>query len=153
MPPYNAPSWRDLATSLEPNVRFAAPATEEELQQVEAALGVSLPVHLRDLLLETDGIHDRTGATIVWRAEEIIKRNLYFRDSDGWEDLYMPFDHLLFFGDNGGGDQFAYPIQVGGSINNYDVLRWVHETDAREWYANRLEVFLEKRLSDECDDC
>ena len=143
MPPYNAPSWRELAASLEPNVRLAAPAAEEELQQVEAAVGVALPEHLREFLLETNGVRDRTGAAVIWSAAEICVKNLYFRDSDGWEDLYMPFDHLLFFGDNGGGDQFAYPIQVGGSINNYDVFRWVHETDAREWYAARLEQFLE----------
>ena len=130
MPPYNAASWRDLAARLQPEIRFAAPATEEELQRAEAAVRVALPKHLRELLLEMNGVRDRTGAAVIWSAAEIHERNLYFRDTDGWEELYMPFDHLLFFGDDGGGDQFAYPIQMDGSINRSDIFRWNHETDA-----------------------
>jgi hypothetical protein len=58
----------------------------------------------------------------------------------------MPFDHLLFFGDDGGGDQFALSIQADGVIHKYDIYRWEHETDARSWFASGLEQFLAKRL-------
>jgi hypothetical protein len=63
--------------------------------------------------------------------------------------LYMPFDHLLFFGDYGGGDQFAFPIHADGEIHKLDIFRWDHETDARSWYAGGLEQFFEHRFARE----
>nr|WP_280703686.1 hypothetical protein [Kitasatospora sp. GP82] len=44
----------------------------------------------------------------VWAIEQIVEQNLYFRSDGSFARLYMPFDALLFFGDNGGGDQFAF---------------------------------------------
>lgn len=38
----------------------------------------------------------------------------------------MPFDSLLFFGDNGGGDQFALVV----APERDDIFVWGHETDA-----------------------
>jgi hypothetical protein len=41
-------------------------------------------------------------------VQEIIERNTEFRQSADFAELYMSFDQLMFMGDNGGGDQFAY---------------------------------------------
>ncbi|MFC8033052.1 hypothetical protein ACFUVU_09590 [Streptomyces griseoincarnatus] len=41
----------------------------------------------------------------------------------------MPFDSLLFFGDNGGGDQFALVV----AQERDDVFVWDHETGSRMW--------------------
>lgn len=38
------------------------------------------------------------------------KDNLFFRTFGDYKDIYMPFDHLLFFSDNGCGDLFGFKI-------------------------------------------
>jgi hypothetical protein len=58
----------------------------------------------------------------------------------------MSFDHLLFFGDDGGGNPFAFAILADGRIHKEDVFRWDHETDERAWFAGGLEGFIENRL-------
>jgi hypothetical protein len=59
----------------------------------------------------------------------------------------MPFDHLLFFGDAGNGDQFAFSIQADGAIHRPDVFAWNHEDDSRVWVAPTLKVFFERSLA------
>jgi hypothetical protein len=145
MPPLNAKSWRQLISSAVPDAEFANTASEQQLAAVEHALGIQLPPELRELLLELNGLRGNYGAEIVWPAEEIHKRNQEFRTSEAFKELYMPFDNLLFFGDDGGGDQFAFPIHRDGLIHKRDVFRWKHETDERIWLANCLEVFFERK--------
>ncbi|MEU9917381.1 SMI1/KNR4 family protein [Streptomyces sp. NPDC051001] len=48
--------------------------------------------------------------------------------------LYMPFDALLFFGDNGGGDHFAFVQRP----QRPDIFVWEHESDSRRWVAGDL---------------
>ncbi|HVR11303.1 MAG TPA: SMI1/KNR4 family protein, partial [Thermoanaerobaculia bacterium] len=114
---------------------------------VEQKLGVRLPQALRELLLESDGVTADNGSSVVWPLADIQRRNQEFRRTESFRDLYMPFDHLLFFGDDGGGDQFAFAIQADGRIHNPDVFRWEHETDARSWFASHLESFFSHRLN------
>ena len=64
----------------------------------------------------------------------------------------MPFDHLLFFGDDGCGDQFAFAIQADGLIHKGSIFRWEHESDARSWFAARMEQFFENRLKKAADE-
>ena len=58
----------------------------------------------------------------------------------------MPFDPLLFFGDAGNGDQFAYAIHEA-QVRRNDIFAWDHETDSRTWVAPSLERYLEWWLS------
>jgi hypothetical protein len=48
----------------------------------------------------------------------------------------------LFFGDNGGGDQFAFVLRD----DRRDIFVWNHETDSRHWVAGHLEDYLTHAL-------
>ncbi|MFF9813532.1 SMI1/KNR4 family protein [Streptomyces sp. NPDC014006] len=86
---------------------FRDPVLSVDLEEAERSLGESLPQELKNLLSETDGITGRTSSDAVWSLERIVRDNLRFRRERSFVELYMPFDPFLFFGDNGGGDQFA----------------------------------------------
>jgi hypothetical protein len=103
---------------------------------------VALPEELRTLLEEADGIVGEYGLGVVWPIARIIEDNLTFRGSKEFRDLYMPFDCLLFFGDAGNGDQFAYSL-AGGEIRRDDIFAWDHENDSRTWVAPSLSTYLE----------
>lgn len=132
-------------------VECEPPATENRIAAAEQALGVRFPAPLRELLLETDGITDEYGSQVIWPVAEIERQNRHFRMNPGFRDLYMPFDNLLLFGADSGGDHFAFAIHADGRIHKRDVYRWEHETDARSWFAGRLERFLERVLKSEDD--
>jgi|SRR5580765_574010 len=149
MSPFNAPSWKTLVTSVAPDAEFGEPATETRLSALEQTLGVHLPEEFRQLLLEFDGLIADFGADVVWSVAQIEKQNRLFRTEKSFRTLYMPFDNLLFFGDDGGGDQFAFPIHADGEIHKLDIFRWEHETDARSWYAGSLEQFFDHRFARE----
>jgi hypothetical protein len=149
MPPFNAPSWKKLTKGYARDAKFGRPASEAQLAAVEQSLSIRLPDSLRDFLLEADGLTADYGSGVIWSAADIQKRNQEFRTLASFRDLYMPFDHLLFFGDHSGGDQFAFAIHADGQVHKHDVFRWDHETDSRSWFAGHLEQFLEKRLKKE----
>lgn len=115
---------------------FAAvpPASTDAIEHCENTLAVTLPEQLRTLLLHSNGLFDSTECSLIWSVEEIEQKNIEFRAQEAFVELYMPFDHLLFFGDTGGGDQFAVPI-LGGEIRGQDVFLWNHENDSRTWIA------------------
>lgn len=80
------------------------------LAAAEQRLGRGLPAQLTALLLETDGVVGAYAKDVVWSLDRIVEQNLLFWAPDTFPGLYMPFDPLLFFGDNGGGDQFAFVL-------------------------------------------
>jgi len=140
--------WRQAALEAFPDVRFTQPTTDSALVEAERQLGRSLPHELRQLLLESNGVIGRTGVDTVWSIEQIVERNLYFRSDSSFAELYMPFDPFLFFGDNGGGDQFAFvqtPVRP-------DVFVWEHESDSRRWVAGGLGDYLRRSLATVGDD-
>jgi len=148
MPTFDALSWRTFVTTRGDGCALGPPTSEKRLTETETALGISLPTQLRDLLREADRIVDRLGADVVWPPERLVDENRRMRTDDGLRDLYMPFDHLLFFGEEGGGDLFAFAVHGDGIVHKLDIFRWDHETDAREWYADRMERYLEQRIRD-----
>ena len=152
MPPFSEPSWKQVARSHAPDAKFGRPASESQLVSVEQTLGVRLPDLLREFLLEADGVTADYSSGVIWSVADIQKRNLEFRTFADFRELYMPFDHLLFFGDDGSGDQFAFAIHADGQIHKHEVFRWEHETDARSWFAAELEQFFETRLKKTHDD-
>lgn len=152
MPPFNAPSWKLLTERYARDAEFHPPATESQLAAVEEALRIRLPDLLREFLLEADGATADYGSDVIWSTADIQKHNQEFRTFADFRERYMPFDHLLFFGDGGNGDQFAFAIHADGQIHNHDVFCWDHETDARSWFAGGLEQFLETRLKKEHGD-
>jgi hypothetical protein len=139
--------WRELAQEFS-NVELNAPAPEEALSLIEEQLGQEIPSSLRSLLAETDGVNAEYGTEVVWSAEKIIAENTSIRSHEQFRTLYMPFEPLLFFGDNGGGDQFAF-VRVP---ERDDVFVWDHETDSRNWISPSLEQFLRSALGSDGDE-
>ncbi|MEM7244506.1 MAG: SMI1/KNR4 family protein [Acidobacteriota bacterium] len=120
-------------------------ASSVALDEAESELGVAWPPSLRELLAASDGLQGAHGVGVVWSVGRIVRDNRAFRDSADFRELYMPFEHLLFFGDAGDGDQFAFPI-LAGAIRSEDVFVWRHETDSRAWLAPSLERYLRVAL-------
>ncbi|MET8211369.1 SMI1/KNR4 family protein [Streptomyces sp. NPDC005373] len=139
--------WRELASEFT-DVELQDPATPDSLTVVEEQLGQPLPEALRQLLLETDGIKADYGTEVVWAAEKILEENRSVRSNEEFRSLYMPFDALMFFGDNGGGDQFAFVR----TPDRADVFVWDHETDSRIWVAPSLKQYLRNTLGSDGDD-
>jgi hypothetical protein len=137
--------WKEKIIEINKECTFYGGALESDLLEVEEKLNTKLPVQLKEVLLETDGVTAEYGERLIWSASEIIKHNIEFRENSDFKELYMPFDHLLFFGD-GGGDQFAYGIIDGEVKNEYNIYRWDHETDGRCWDSFWLDQYFEKRL-------
>ena len=138
--------WLELISKLEQDSNFHSPATLYDVVSVESELEISLPKELKDLLEESNGVEGVYGLGLIWNTERIKRDNLAFRASAHFKDLYMPFDHLLFFADAGNGDQFAFAI-LNREIRNPDIFVWNHENDSREWIAPSLEKHLEWWLS------
>lgn len=139
--------WKELAAEACDDAEFAPPATPVAIDEIERQLGQQVPSDLRGLLLETDGVRGNY-VWAVWTAEQIASENASFRSNADFAELYQPFDTLLFFGDNRGGDQFAFiPADPGAGI-----IVWGHETDVRREVAKELAEYLRQILSSEGDD-
>ncbi|MEX0725850.1 MAG: SMI1/KNR4 family protein [Planctomycetaceae bacterium] len=134
--------WKDLVESLTDHCLFFTPALWADVTSSEDKLGIRFPDELRDLLFQSNGIEGEYGLGLVWPVERIVRDNDRFRTNTDFRDLYMPFDSLLFFGDAGNGDQFAFSI-VGGAIRRTDVFAWNHENDSRQWVAPSLAKYVE----------
>jgi hypothetical protein len=141
-------SWKKYVATLTDDVSFGPLAGKKGFSDAENELGLALPDDLKLLLQECDGVVADYGAEIVWSTMEMRRRNQEIRSADGFRCLYMPFENLLFFGDDGGGDLFAFAVQANGAINRPDIFRWDHETDARNWFASDLRDFFGRRLGD-----
>ncbi|MGI5350561.1 SMI1/KNR4 family protein [Streptomyces sp. CA-250714] len=140
--------WREIAGQAFPEAEFGAPADAARVTAAEHRLGCSLPPELGSLLRETDGIVGRYGVETVWPLERIVEDNLRFWSDSSFAELYMPFEALLFFGDNGGGDQFAFVRRPPRA----DIFVWEHEDDSRRWAAPDLQTYLRRSLAAEGDD-
>ena len=135
-------TWKEWVQSLKPHCDFVAPASWAEVTSAEGKLGVRFPDELRQLLFESNGVQGEYGLGLIWPLERILNDNQSFRANPDFQELYMPFDPLLFFGDAGNGDQFAFPIHKG-CIRRGDVFAWNHEDDSRQWVAPSLSKYLE----------
>ncbi|MDY3557350.1 SMI1/KNR4 family protein [Gemmata sp. JC717] len=124
---------------------FSPPTNAARITAAERVLGAALPSDLRYLLLESNGLVGRHGISLVWPVERIETDNLAFRSNPDFRELYMPFDSLLFVGDDGGGDQFGFRI-LAGEVQPDNVYRWVHENDSRQWFAGELRDYLARAL-------
>jgi cell wall assembly regulator SMI1 len=140
--------WIELAVAAYPQAELAPPASTEAISDIEQRLGVSVPVDLRALLSETDGVLGEYSLDVVWTAKRIADDNARFRADASFADLYQPFDGLLFFGDNGGGDQFAFMTDDLGA----GVVVWEHETDVRRKVADDLADYLRQILTSDGDE-
>lgn len=139
--------WKEAAAEALPEVELRAPVDATALAEAERRLRRSLPAQLTALLMETNGMVGEYGTDVVWSLDRIVEQNLLFWSPDTFPGLYMPFDPLLFFGDNGGGDQFAFVL----TPERPDIFVWDHENDSRLWAARELEDYLHRSLSGDGD--
>ncbi len=138
--------WTDRVKALSPDCEFFSPALWADVTSAEAKLGVRFSDELRQLLFESNGVHGEYGLGLIWPVDRIVKDNLRFRENVAFQELYMPFDPLLFFDDAENGDQFAFSI-LKGEIRRPDVFAWNHEDDSRQWVAPSLAKYLESSLN------
>ncbi|MBL1102018.1 SMI1/KNR4 family protein [Streptomyces coffeae] len=140
--------WREIAGRASSQAGFNDPVDPVDLVEAEQRLGCLLPIELTNLLRETDGIEGPYGEGTVWPLSRIVTDNLHFWSDTSFADLYMPFGALLFFGDNGGGDQFTFVRTPARP----DVFVWQHEDDSRRWVARDLQDYLGRSLADDGGD-
>ncbi|MGG3641152.1 SMI1/KNR4 family protein [Bacillus gobiensis] len=134
-------SWKNYIRNFSEEYHFKDPATRAEVDQIKEELHVQLPNKLLEIFNETNGVFDEYGCPLIWSTAQIIEDNLFFRNFEEYKDIYMPFDHLLFFADAGNGDLFAYII-LNGSVQTDDIYVWNHEDDSRTWISPSLEDFI-----------
>jgi hypothetical protein len=138
--------WKEIVSTLGCYYEYAQPAEIGEIEQAEAVLDVLFPPELRSLLQETNGVIGAYGTDVIWDVSRIVTTNIEFRTLLDFRELYMPFDDLLFFGDAGDGNQFAYAI-LDGQVRSDTILMWDHEIDSREPVAQNLTQYLQMALS------
>jgi hypothetical protein len=126
-------------------IRLADPAEALVLVRTEHELGLPLPEDLRSLLAETDGIADAFDVELVWAAERIAEENAGLRRGAS-EIVPRAGGSLLFFGDPGTEDLFAYRIS-DGVVAEPDVYLWAHASEKARWIASDLQALLDAWLS------
>lgn len=99
-----------MVTTHDSGAEFSPPSDEVTIAEAEKVLNVEFPPDLRSFFLEAGGLVADYGCEVIWKISDIVDRNNGFRGTVSLGELYMPFDHLLFFGDDGSGDQFAIAI-------------------------------------------
>ena len=134
--------WKNLASSINNKCEFKSAVSASAIIRAEGILNIKLPHALKECLSETNGILGEYNLNLIWPIERIESSNIEFRENIDFKELYMPFDSLLFFGDAGNGDQFAFPI-LSGEVRRNDVFVWSHEDDSRTWIAPNLQHFVE----------
>lgn len=134
--------WKELISNLTDECEFFLPAPPAQIKRVENELRSEMSDDLKTLLEESNGVRGEYGLGLIWTLDEILQRNLSFRQTPDFKTLYMPFDCLLFFADAGNGDQFAYVV-LEGKVWRRDIFVWNHENDSRNWVAPSLEKYLE----------
>ena len=134
--------WKELLESLSSECEFNPSATPEAIAEGEISLSATFPEELRTILGESDGVYGEYKLGLLWPLEQIVQDNLMFRSHEEFPELYMPFESLLFFCDDGGGDQFAFTV-LAGKVRKPDIFVWNHEDDSRTWVAPSLKVFYE----------
>lgn len=133
--------WKEYIQSLDAGCKFQPPATEEQIAEVEAYLSVPLPEELRQLLLESNGVESENGDSIVFSTKGIFGTNEEMRNDKEFAELFMPFDNLLFFADDIGGNFFGYGITKCGIVTDM-IFCWDHDSDNRLSVHWKLKPYL-----------
>lgn len=135
--------WKELINSCDDKaaVVFAQPASDEEIQALEADFEGKLPDELTDYLRESNG-----DDTLMMSAERIFDCNTQIREQCAGD--HMPLNCLLFFAENGCGGYYGYPV-INGAVCGTKIYFWWKETDDRTLVAGDLKEFLTKYYTGE----
>ncbi|MFP7736674.1 SMI1/KNR4 family protein [Priestia aryabhattai] len=123
---------------------YGEPASIEDIEVLEKLFSIQIPKELRSLLYETNGVNDSYGYSLIWSVEKIIRENLNL--GERLEDIYLPFNNLLFFADARNGDMFGYSIS-DRSIKQNDIYLWNHGNNEQTQIAPSLNDFVEDWIS------
>lgn len=139
-------SWKSLIQKISDEWKVFEPKiSDKTIKEIENKLKVRFPKELKNLYSETDGIKDEYGYDVVFPIESLIPKNLEMREFEGFKELYMPFDNLLFIGEYGNGDLFAFPIMMNGKIEKREIFVWDHEFDDRKYVAGSIRDLIYRR--------
>ena len=133
--------WREFIESFGLTCAFGSPATQEEIDSLEAEADLRLPLELRDLLSEANGIavKPRFGEepipsalaaeegwqfSLIWSVTEIAEQISLFLS---WNDAVPP-PGLIPFGSQPNGDLVALR-----SSDNEERSREVIRIDHEDW--------------------
>ncbi|MDQ3005059.1 MAG: SMI1/KNR4 family protein [Chloroflexota bacterium] len=140
---------------------FAEPAKIEEIYVIENSLNCQIPMNLRDLLLQTDGVNEKmlidgkyiASNIFIFSSKEIIEINSWFRKNEDQIRPKKSFDEVLFFGQTGvDGICFALPTsnvegdKVGGVYAWYPIdCKFINIAETLEeltfnWPSGKLAV-------------
>ena len=133
-----ASMWRKFFASYELPCFFGEPASPEAVSLMEQALSVVLPLDLRALLLEMDGVSIRPAffndseneedcLQVICSLNEIQREN---EETYLWENTHKPAiagsDNLLFFASEPNGDPIGYTV-VNGKVVGPELIVMSHE--------------------------
>ncbi|MGH9548518.1 MAG: SMI1/KNR4 family protein, partial [Terriglobales bacterium] len=121
---------------------FHSPASEAAISESEDKLGVEFPGELKELLRISNGIEGPWSAQILLSADEIVSKNLEMRSTEMFGELYLTFDQVLFFGEEGNGDLYYCRIIDGKADGK--VFEWDHECDDRICVAQCVSGFYQQ---------
>ncbi|MBA3870752.1 MAG: SMI1/KNR4 family protein [Anaerolineae bacterium] len=146
--------WHEFLTGITPNLRFLPPVDMEALERAEARLNITLPIDLRSLLQESNGLYETSVEVwplkVIWSIEEIESENLAIRSDPTRANIYMSFESLLFFAGAGvDGIMFAYPITATGHVVDQRIIVWYPIEDSRPVLAFSLKDYLKRWLTSE----
>jgi hypothetical protein len=133
-----ADSWLQRAKACFPDASGPGAVSDPQIVRVEKKLGRKLPDPLREIYRECGGILAHYATPLVMPLDDLVQRNEWLRSTDSIAELYMPFDHLLFFGEEGNGDLHAFPIKIDGGYGDQNIYEWDHENDSRNWRASSI---------------
>lgn len=133
--------WRELVQQICKICIFFPAATQQQIAELEASLRTKLSVDLISLLFETNGIGKDTELNTIFSVEKIKSVNLDFRSAPEFQDIFAPFDLLLFFAEAGNGDYFAFEI-TNNEVIKPNIWVWNHEDDGRRIIASSLDKYL-----------
>lgn len=117
---------------------------ERHLAEFEKESGLRLPPEMKALYLLTDGVQD--GWWTVFPIDRLLEVNAAqrLRAAKEGDEFYLSFESMFFFGEEGNGDLYGFPVANGEVIGR--VFRWDHETDDREIVAPNLLSFLQYQI-------
>lgn len=153
-------TWRELITDIyvgrsqQPGIaakpEFYAAAPAATILEAESTLHAALPGSLRTLLLETNGVMDLMAIDggdwfesmwLLWKIEEVIEQNAYYRAASKMGTCERDFSGLVFFADAGtDGVLFAFPVVEG--VCDSRVVVWRPIMDVLDDLAPSLQEFL-----------
>lgn len=124
-------------------IKLTTAASEADIFRAENSLNIKLPAPLLKILKVSNGVHGEYELGLIWDLNRLVTDNLYFWNNTDFADSYMPFNHLLFIGDAGNGDQFFLPLVKREFPVKEDVYVWNHVDDSRTWIATSIQTYLE----------